>query len=202
MSGEALEVVGVVTGTFRGDLHSVDVELGGVRRKVLATRSGRLNQNRIRIIEGDVVTVEVSPYDLGRGGSSTGACGARRERTTRHPQCKGSRRGRVRNSSLAPGWDAARRGDPQRREASARQRDRDGRVLRGRRVARLSRADDRVSRAAGGGMARARALPCLRLAGEADATVGGRKGLYHRRRPFRAFLTRSPIVSEHVGHTA
>jgi translation initiation factor IF-1 len=34
---------------------------------VLATLSGRLRVNNIRIVPGDTVTVEVSPYDLSRG---------------------------------------------------------------------------------------------------------------------------------------
>ncbi len=35
--------------------------------KVLATISGRMRQNYIRILPGDRVTVEVSPYDPARG---------------------------------------------------------------------------------------------------------------------------------------
>lgn len=35
--------------------------------KILATVSGRLRQNNIRILLGDSVEVEMSPYDLNRG---------------------------------------------------------------------------------------------------------------------------------------
>lgn len=35
--------------------------------EVLATLSGRLRQNHIRVLVGDAVTVEVSPYDTSRG---------------------------------------------------------------------------------------------------------------------------------------
>lgn len=35
--------------------------------EVLATIAGKLRRFRIRILEGDRVTVEVSPYDLTRG---------------------------------------------------------------------------------------------------------------------------------------
>lgn len=35
--------------------------------KVLAYISGRMRKNYIRILEGDRVTVELSPYDLSRG---------------------------------------------------------------------------------------------------------------------------------------
>jgi len=35
--------------------------------KVLAVISGRMRQNRIQILTGDKVTIEMSPYDLTRG---------------------------------------------------------------------------------------------------------------------------------------
>lgn len=35
--------------------------------KVLAVISGRMRQNRIQILTGDKVTIELSPYDLTRG---------------------------------------------------------------------------------------------------------------------------------------
>ncbi len=35
--------------------------------QVLATLSGKMRQNNIRILTGDYVTVEVSPYDCSRG---------------------------------------------------------------------------------------------------------------------------------------
>ncbi len=35
--------------------------------KILATISGKLRMNFIRILPGDKVTVELSPYDLSRG---------------------------------------------------------------------------------------------------------------------------------------
>jgi translation initiation factor IF-1 len=42
------------------------VELEG-GHKVLAHVSGKMRMNFIRILPGDVVTVEMSPYDLTRG---------------------------------------------------------------------------------------------------------------------------------------
>lgn len=35
--------------------------------KIIATLAGRLRQNNIRILLGDKVDVEMSPYDLSRG---------------------------------------------------------------------------------------------------------------------------------------
>jgi len=42
----------------------VELENG---HKVLAHISGKMRMNFIRILPGDKVTVELSPYDLGRG---------------------------------------------------------------------------------------------------------------------------------------
>jgi translation initiation factor IF-1 len=36
-------------------------------QEILATSSGRLRRNRIRLLVGDRVTVEMSPYDLSKG---------------------------------------------------------------------------------------------------------------------------------------
>jgi translation initiation factor IF-1 len=35
--------------------------------QIIATISGRLRQNNIRILAGDTVEIEMSPYDLNRG---------------------------------------------------------------------------------------------------------------------------------------
>lgn len=67
MSGEALEAVGTIASAHRGDLHAVDVEIGGAKRRVLCRRAGRLVRNWIRLLPGDRVRVELSPYDPKRG---------------------------------------------------------------------------------------------------------------------------------------
>jgi translation initiation factor IF-1 len=65
-SGDHLVLEGVVTDVGRGVCH-VDVVVGDARRRVIAKLSGRLQTHRIKIVAGDRVTVEVSPYDLDRG---------------------------------------------------------------------------------------------------------------------------------------
>jgi len=45
-------------------MFSVELEVG---KTVLATMAGRLRQNRIKIMNGDRVTLELSPYDLTKG---------------------------------------------------------------------------------------------------------------------------------------
>jgi translation initiation factor IF-1 len=57
MQGKVSEVL--ANGSFR-----VQIPGGHV---VLATLSGRLRRNRIRVVLGDQVTVSVSPYDPTRG---------------------------------------------------------------------------------------------------------------------------------------
>jgi translation initiation factor IF-1 len=69
-SGSDRDVIvfeGEVVRIGRGDLHEVTCAVGSSTRTVLAKRSGRLNQHRIKIVAGDRVRVEVSPYDLARG---------------------------------------------------------------------------------------------------------------------------------------
>lgn len=45
-------------------MFQVELENG---HKVLATISGKLRMNYIRILQGDKVTLEMSPYDLSKG---------------------------------------------------------------------------------------------------------------------------------------
>jgi translation initiation factor IF-1 len=45
----------------------VQAEAGGVKHEVLAHIAGKMRKHFIRIVPGDTVTVEVSPYDLTRG---------------------------------------------------------------------------------------------------------------------------------------
>jgi translation initiation factor IF-1 len=59
-----IEVIGMVVEKFRAGMFSLQLEAG---QKVLATLAGRLRRNRIKVMNGDRVTVELSPYDLGKG---------------------------------------------------------------------------------------------------------------------------------------
>ena len=43
------------------------VQIEGFERAVLASLSGRMRQNNIKVLEGDTVEMEFSPYDLTRG---------------------------------------------------------------------------------------------------------------------------------------
>lgn len=43
------------------------VKIDGFERPVLANLSGRMRQNNIKVLTGDTVELEFSPYDLTRG---------------------------------------------------------------------------------------------------------------------------------------
>ena len=59
-----IEVEGVVVESLPNTTFQVDIGNG---HTILAHISGKLRMNFIRILPGDNVTVEMSPYDLTRG---------------------------------------------------------------------------------------------------------------------------------------
>ncbi len=61
---EAIEVDGKIVEALPNAVFRVELDNG---HKILAHISGRMRKNFIRILEGDRVTVELSPYDLSRG---------------------------------------------------------------------------------------------------------------------------------------
>lgn len=70
MSAEdTIQLEGVVLKALPNAMFLVEAEIGtaGNKHEVLATVSGRMRKNFIRILPGDRVTVELSPYDLKRG---------------------------------------------------------------------------------------------------------------------------------------
>lgn len=61
---DVIEVEGTVVEALPNAMFQVELENG---HKVLAHISGKLRMNFIRILPGDKVTIELSPYDLTRG---------------------------------------------------------------------------------------------------------------------------------------
>ena len=61
---DAIALQGKVLETLPNAMFRVELENG---HEVLAHISGRLRTNYIRILPGDKVTVELSPYDLTKG---------------------------------------------------------------------------------------------------------------------------------------
>jgi translation initiation factor IF-1 len=61
---EAIEVEGVILEALPNAMFRVELETGHV---VLAYVSGKMRMNFIKIVPGDRVKIELSPYDLTRG---------------------------------------------------------------------------------------------------------------------------------------
>ena len=61
---EAIEVEGTVLEPLPNAMFRVELENG---HKVLAHISGKMRMHYIKILPGDKVRVELSPYDLSRG---------------------------------------------------------------------------------------------------------------------------------------
>ena len=61
---DAIEVEGTVVEPLPNAMFTVELANG---HKVLAHVSGKIRMSFIRILPGDKVTVELSPYDLNRG---------------------------------------------------------------------------------------------------------------------------------------
>ena len=61
---EMIELEGSVKEVLPSAMFRVDLENG---HQLLATTAGKMRKFRIRILAGDRVSVEVSPYDLTRG---------------------------------------------------------------------------------------------------------------------------------------
>lgn len=61
---ESIQVSGVILETLPNAMFRVELEN---KHKVLAHVSGKMRMHFIRILPGDKVTLELSPYDLTRG---------------------------------------------------------------------------------------------------------------------------------------
>ena len=61
---DVIELEGVVVEKLPNAMFKVELENG---HQILAHISGKLRQNYIRILPGDKVTIEMSPYDLSKG---------------------------------------------------------------------------------------------------------------------------------------
>ena len=61
---DVIEIEGTVVEKLPNAMFQVELENG---QQVLAHISGKLRMNYIRILPGDKVTIELSPYDLTKG---------------------------------------------------------------------------------------------------------------------------------------
>jgi translation initiation factor IF-1 len=61
---EVIELTGVIVETLPGTQFKVELENG---HQIIAHVAGRMRKNYIRLVPGDSVTVELTPYDLTKG---------------------------------------------------------------------------------------------------------------------------------------
>lgn len=61
---DQIEMLGTVVDTLPNTMFRVQLENGHI---VLAHISGKMRKNYIRILKGDKVTIEMTPYDLSKG---------------------------------------------------------------------------------------------------------------------------------------
>ena len=60
-----IKMEGVVVEVLRNTTYRI--KIGEFEKLVLATLNGRMRQNNIKVLAGDCVEMEMSPYDLTRG---------------------------------------------------------------------------------------------------------------------------------------
>jgi len=65
MKEKAIEADGTIIEALGNSMFKVELEMNG--HEVLCTISGKIRMNYIRLIAGDKVKIEMSPYDLTRG---------------------------------------------------------------------------------------------------------------------------------------
>ena len=64
---DTIQMEAIVVKALPNAMFLVEAEVGANKHEVLAHVSGKMRKNFIRILPGDRVTVELSPYDLKRG---------------------------------------------------------------------------------------------------------------------------------------
>ena len=62
---DVIKMEGVISEVLRNTQYRVQLE--NFEKPVLASLSGRMRQNNIKVLTGDIVELEFSPYDLTRG---------------------------------------------------------------------------------------------------------------------------------------
>lgn len=64
---KVLKVKGKILDVMPGTKFKVAVDIGGEEHVIFAYISGKMRMNYIKLIEGDEVELEISPYDLTKG---------------------------------------------------------------------------------------------------------------------------------------
>jgi translation initiation factor IF-1 len=61
---DIIEVEGLITDVLPNQMFKVELENG---HKVVCYTGGKMRQFKIRLVQGDKVKIEMTPYDLGKG---------------------------------------------------------------------------------------------------------------------------------------
>jgi translation initiation factor IF-1 len=64
---DVIETVGVITEVHRGGIFIVVAEIGETSHTITARTSGKMKKFGIKLVVGDNVRIEISPYDLSKG---------------------------------------------------------------------------------------------------------------------------------------
>ena len=64
-SKEVIEVKGIILESLPNAMFLVELENN--QHRILAHPSGKMRRNNIRILQGDKILIEISPYDITRG---------------------------------------------------------------------------------------------------------------------------------------
>lgn len=62
---DVIEMTGKVNDVLPGNMFKIKID--DTEHELLCYLGGKLKQHKIRVIQGDRVKIEVSPYDLGKG---------------------------------------------------------------------------------------------------------------------------------------
>ncbi len=65
--GEVIEVEAVVKASLPNAMFRLEIEVGGNKHEILGHISGKMRRRYIRVTPGDIVLVQLSPYDLTKG---------------------------------------------------------------------------------------------------------------------------------------
>ncbi|MCK4602275.1 MAG: translation initiation factor IF-1 [Phycisphaerae bacterium] len=64
---DAIEVEAVVKASLPNAMFRLEIDMEGTKHEIIGHISGKMRRHYIRITPGDIVLVQLSPYDLAKG---------------------------------------------------------------------------------------------------------------------------------------
>jgi len=65
--GDVIEVEAVVKAALPNAMFRLEIDMGDKKHEIIGHISGKMRRHYIRITPGDIVLVQMSPYDLTKG---------------------------------------------------------------------------------------------------------------------------------------